>query len=122
MGPLSNRVVDYDTITDWLIDFEIFENGFGNIFCSESFVNEVFTMVSSDHRSCGRSLSEGSSGSLSGRTGFATDGSVVDEHVFVRRRTLSGTASCRAVTAPQAAAVAAPPQLGRRPRRAGSVV
>merc|ERR1712185_637695 len=55
MGPLSNRVVKYDTITDWLIDFEISENGFGNIFCSESFVNEVFTMVSSDHRSCGRS-------------------------------------------------------------------
>ena len=59
-------------------------------------------MVSSDHRSCGRSLSEGSSGSLSGHTGLATDGSVVDEYVFVRRRTLSGASSCRAVAAPHA--------------------
>ena len=38
-----------------LIDFEISENGFGNICCSESFVNEVFTMVSSDHSFCGQS-------------------------------------------------------------------
>ena len=55
MGLLSNRVLADLFYSDWLIDFEISENGFGNIFCSESFVNEVFTMVSSDHRSCGRS-------------------------------------------------------------------
>ena len=84
-------------------------------------MNEVFTMVSSDHRSCGRSLSEGSSERPSGESGFATDGSVVARQEFVRR-ILSGAASCRAVTAPQAAAVGAPSQLGRRPRRTGSVV
>ena len=122
MGPLSNRVVDYDTITDWLIDFEISENGFGNIFCSESFVNEVFTMVSSDHRSCGRSLSEGSSERPSGESGFATDGSVVARQEFVKRQTLCGAASCRAVAALQQLQLGVPPQLGRRPCRTGSVV
>ena len=83
---------------------------------------EPRTMVSSDHRSCGRGSSEGSSGSPSGGTGSGTDGSVVAEQEFVTRRTLSGAASCRAVAAPQAAAVGAPSQLGRRPRRTGSVV
>ena len=121
MGRPPNRVPQLDQLSDWAIDFGNFRKRFEKYFSVLSSVSESFQDGEFGELVLGRCLSEGSSGRPSGGTGSATEGSVVDEHEFVTRRTLSGVASCRAVTAPQAAAVGVPSQLGRRPRRTGSV-
>ena len=72
----------------------VLEIFFGSELCEQKFSQ---CMVSTDHTAVvGAYQRAPQRGPPAARTGSATHGSIVDEHGFVTRRTLSCAASCRA--------------------------